>query len=98
MVAWLKKHRRILFIVAGGLIILLLGWAGYLHWGKGIPWADSTGCGEYTGQVAKDNRGKTLWDLMELLIIPLVLAGGALWLERSERISDRKIAAERRER
>ncbi len=41
--------------------------------------------------------GKYLWDWLELLIIPFVLALGALWLERSERISDRKIAAERRE-
>jgi uncharacterized protein YjbI with pentapeptide repeats len=38
---------------------------------------------------------KTLWDWLELLIIPLVLAGGAYFLNRSERIAERKIAIER---
>jgi uncharacterized protein YjbI with pentapeptide repeats len=38
---------------------------------------------------------KTLWDWMELLIIPLVLASGALYLNRSERAVERKIADDR---
>jgi hypothetical protein len=33
---------------------------------------------------------KTLWDWMELLIIPLALAGGALYLQQSERAVERK--------
>jgi len=41
---------------------------------------------------------KTLWDWMELLIIPLVLAGGALLLNRSGRNLERHIAADRHER
>ena len=38
---------------------------------------------------------KTLWDWMELFIIPLFLAGGAFYLNRSERITDRGIATDR---
>jgi len=38
---------------------------------------------------------KTLWDWMELLVIPLVLAGGALFLQQSERSIDRKTAEDR---
>jgi len=38
---------------------------------------------------------KTLWDWMELLIIPAVLAGGATLLNRSERALERKIAEDR---
>jgi hypothetical protein len=40
---------------------------------------------------------KTLWDWMELLIIPLVLAAGALYLERSERNNERAIATDRQQ-
>lgn len=38
---------------------------------------------------------KTLWDWMELLIIPLVLAIGAFFLNRSERTIERKTAEDR---
>lgn len=38
---------------------------------------------------------KTLWDWMELLIIPLFLAGGAFYLQRSERAVERKAADDR---
>lgn len=38
---------------------------------------------------------KTLWDWMELLIIPLFLAGGAFFLNRSEKENERKAAEER---
>lgn len=40
-------------------------------------------------------ESKTLWDWMELLLIPFFLAGGALYLERSERAIERRIAGER---
>jgi uncharacterized protein YjbI with pentapeptide repeats len=38
---------------------------------------------------------KTLWDWMELLIVPLVLAGGALLLNRSEKERERENADKR---
>src|SRR6185436_681231 len=40
---------------------------------------------------------KTLWDWMELLIIPLILAVGAFFLNRSERKTEREIAKDRQQ-
>lgn len=85
-----KQHWKKIAIVLVVVIILgLIGWLirqGYL-----AEWTGFNYHPEVEGQVP----GKYLWDWLELLIIPFVLAGGALWLERSERISDRKIAQER---
>lgn len=52
------------------------------------------------GAVITNNTGfetKTLWDWMELLIVPSVLAGGAFFLNRSERNTEREIANERQQ-
>ena len=38
--------------------------------------------------------GNTLWDWLELLIVPAVLAGGAIWFNRSQR--NRELALEER--
>ena len=38
---------------------------------------------------------KTLWDWLEMLVIPLVLAFGAFYLQRSERAVERKAAQDR---
>jgi len=40
---------------------------------------------------------KTLWDWMELFVIPLVLAFGAFYLNRSERNAEREIATDRQQ-
>lgn len=40
-------------------------------------------------------EAKTLWDWMELLIIPLVLAGGVFFLNRSEKEIERKSVEDR---
>lgn len=40
---------------------------------------------------------KTLWDWMELLVIPVVLAVGAFFLNRSERKTEREIATDRQQ-
>lgn len=42
-------------------------------------------------------EGKSLWDWMELLIIPLVLAIGAFYLNSSERNTEREIATDRQQ-
>jgi len=41
-------------------------------------------------------EGKTLWDILDLLIVPIVLAVGAFLLSRAESRTEREIAAERR--
>jgi hypothetical protein len=59
--------------------------------------ASWTGFGDYTLPNGDFLRGKTLWDWMELLIIPGVLAGGAYYLNRSERKNEREIATDRQQ-
>lgn len=55
----------------------------------------STGFSDYTTPTGEFVRGKTLWDWMELLIIPIALGIGAYYLNRSERNTEREIAADR---
>lgn len=51
--------------------------AGALLWfGYGQPW---TGFGPYLNSKGDWEREKTLWDWMELLLVPGVLAAGAAW-------------------
>ncbi len=78
------------------LTILLIAFVGLVaSW---LIWPDSSP--EWTGFGAHTNgetivREKKLWDWLELLIIPAVLAGGALWLNRTEKETERKIARDR---
>ena len=41
--------------------------------------------------------GKNLWDLLQLLIIPLVLAGGGLWFNQIQKDREQRAADERAE-
>lgn len=81
------------------IVIILVGsivWAGCLRFVKGRGWADWTEFGEYTDPTGEYYRAKTLWDLLELLIIPIVLAVGAWWLNKSERENELRIAEDNR--
>jgi hypothetical protein len=66
------------------------------RWGWG--W---TGFTDYIGPPIGDNqnyfRGKTLWDFLGLLIIPVVLAMGALWFNRQEKEREQYIAKDRQQ-
>jgi len=45
-------------------------------------WSDWTGFGEYippSSDKGEYQRGKTLWDWMSVLLIPIVIAAGSLW-------------------
>jgi uncharacterized protein YjbI with pentapeptide repeats len=70
------------------LIVVIGGYTGswYFSW---------TGLADYTKPPGVTDRGKTLWDWLELLIIPAVLAGGAMWFSRAEREAEREIASDR---
>lgn len=73
----MKKFLQIAGVISSILIIV-----GLLVWFLIPPiLANNTGF-----------EDKTLWDRMELLIIPLVLAIGAFFLNRSERNTEREIA------
>jgi uncharacterized protein YjbI with pentapeptide repeats len=70
------------------LIVVIGGYTGSWYFG----W---TGLADYTKPPGVTDRGKTLWDWLELLIIPAVLAGGAMWFSRAEREAEREIASDR---
>ncbi len=57
-----------------------------------MPW---TGFADFITPNGDYVRGKTLWDWLELFIIPIVLAVGAFLLNRSEREIERQRAEER---
>ena len=62
-------------------------------------WPACTGLVDYVGPTTEDGRefqrGKTVWDWIQLLIVPLVLAGGALWFNQRRDQIEREVAADR---
>ena len=64
-------------VIVVGLIIL----AAYLHFAKGFVWAAGTGLDQ-----------KTLWDWLELLIVPAMLALGGFLLNSIQHDRDQKRA------
>jgi uncharacterized protein YjbI with pentapeptide repeats len=68
------------------LSVVLIGAATWLLYLKqhGYTWSDWTGF-----------KTKTLWDALELLIIPFTLAGVATWLNRLDRKADRNLALDK---
>ena len=64
------------------------GWTGF------FPYETTTKtnvCG-----VTETHPGKTLWDFLELVIIPVVLAVGASWFNRVHSENEQKIASQQR--
>ncbi len=77
-------------LFALGAIVLLLALVfvlvGLVLLGYATVW---TGFGEFISATGEFQRGKTLWDWLELLLLPLVIAGTvsalAVWKWRSDR-------------
>jgi hypothetical protein len=91
-----------IFITLGGLVLLAALTLLIVTVGYRIAW---TGFGPYPPLGVTDvdlapavpQREKTLWDWMELLIVPLVLAGGAFWFNWSQRKAEKRIEDRRSE-
>jgi uncharacterized protein YjbI with pentapeptide repeats len=81
----------VIILVIAGLIL----WAIHLRIVEGRGWAEWTGFGEYTGSLTKDQRGKTLWDWMELLIVPIVLGAGAILFNKFQKDNEQRLAIDR---
>lgn len=61
-------------------------------------WPEWTGFGAHTEEI-KNSKGevtvvhqsrKTLWDILDLLIVPVMLAAGAYWLDQSSKARERE--------
>jgi len=77
----LKRVSIIIALVVVLAVVYSLNRAGYEL---------ETGFGEYVNSKGEVERGKTLWDWMELLIVPIVLALGGLWFSQQAREAERK--------
>src|SRR5260370_26894334 len=81
-----KIAQIIVLVVVVGLIVSLIG--GYFfNW----TW---TGFGPYTPPTSNFQREKTLYDWLQLAIIPVALAVGVWWLNRVQQ-RDQKLADQR---
>lgn len=78
----IKKIRTAILTV--GIFVLLISFT-YLVITNRFKWADWTGFGEYLSPSGVHERGKTLWDWLELLIVPIILAFATLWFTKEER-------------
>jgi len=90
--------RRIVFSVLCSLVVVIC-WALYLRFVQGLGWADWTGFEAYAVQADTTHTyypAKTLWDWLQLLIVPAVLALGAIWFTREGQKAERQ-ATEKRE-
>lgn len=87
-----NKARILLWGIAAFCIGLIAYWAVYPNLSP--PW---TGFSDYQKPNGDIERAKTLWDWMNLLIIPIVLAIGVWLLNRAEKITEQQIARNRSE-
>ena len=51
---------------------------------------DWTGLGQNTSGIPKDDRPKQLWDWLELLVVPAILAGGVFYLNQAARAREQQ--------
>lgn len=89
---WITKYPLVALLLAAVTVLVMI----VVYW---AIWADSspswTGFGAYDEESAGP-RAKTLWDWLELLIVPAALAAGAYWLNRSQKETELKIAEKAR--
>ncbi|HLX57602.1 MAG TPA: pentapeptide repeat-containing protein [Ktedonobacteraceae bacterium] len=74
---WLFLQQHYFFACAF-LLITLLGLAALIYAGYSYAPFAWTGFGIYPGPEDRDHQPKSLWDWLTLLIIPIVLAAGAI--------------------
>src|SRR5712691_7995737 len=77
--SWWQKHKRLLMTVTTVMIVLFFALAVYRF---GWDWTGFTG---YSLPTPQYQRGKTLWDWMQLLLVPVMLAIGGFWLNQIQK-------------
>ena len=78
--SWRKPFFVLLIVIA--LIVFVLG--------QRFLWPEGLGFASYDPPTDTYQRGKTLWDWLELLVIPLVLAVAAYLFNRQEREAEKR--------
>ena len=87
---WGLVRRRTFVVLA--TIAVAAGLLWLIRVGYSYEW---TGFNSYVNARGDTMRAKTLWDWLELLIVPTVLAVGALLFNRAERRAGRELADKR---
>lgn len=85
--------KKIVWVIVALILFTFSGWLLYSILKNGWGWAEWTGFGAYTNPKGEYVRAKTLWDWMDLLIVPIALAIGAWFLNKSEK--NRELIVER---
>jgi uncharacterized protein YjbI with pentapeptide repeats len=78
-------------------IVVVISWAMWSRMGADGSWTRWLGFSEYTAPNGEYYPAKTLWDLMDLIIVPIVLAIGAVLFNRSQKYYELRIAKEQKE-
>ena len=91
----LYPRLRTTLIVLGGILVGITMFALLVWVSRAVNWPAWTGFNTYTKPDTIDEREKTLWDWLDLLIVPAVLAGGAYLFNRAERRNESQIAEQR---
>lgn len=79
------KARTLIVLAIALALVAAIAWACYLCFVRGLGWADWTGFGEHVDSTGECHPAKTLWDWMDLLVVPLTLALVAFLLNRWQR-------------
>lgn len=89
-----SNWRKFLYLLVF-ILLALAFWKFVLQNINGLNWAGWTGFGEYVSPTGEYYRAKTLWDWLQLLIVPVVIALGAWLLNKNERENERELAIKR---
>jgi len=83
----MKTSFRVAVLLLVLAVLLVLALEGYKY-----PWTGFAGSELHNGEHV---LGKTLWDWLDLLIVPVVLAVGAFLLDGSRKRSEREVESDR---
>ncbi len=73
----IKQYRITILVIAITLVVVI----AFIIVGYRFDW---------TGFNGNNKSGKTLWDWLQLLIVPLVLAIGGFWLSRMQKATEQR--------
>src|SRR6266699_1972389 len=98
----MRQHRllrigiivTLIILTAFTLAVWMFGW-DWTGFNGGYSQITITSTNHGTTTVTAKPPGKTLWDWMQLLIIPIVLAVGGLWFNQIQKDREQKAADER---
>jgi uncharacterized protein YjbI with pentapeptide repeats len=90
-----RLKKRPLVIIFLFVAIVILAWSAYLRFVRGQGWASWTGFGEFLAPDDTYYPPKTLWDVLDLLIVPFALGVLALWFNRQEKTREQALTLKR---